>query len=67
MFMRCKYCKSNMMGQDNDRMGHNLYSKIYVCLNEECKAVYESWTDDQGRSLPDRNRWFNPKIRDFEK
>ena len=37
----CRYCDGRMMGQDNDRMGPNLYSRIHVCLNDECKAVYE--------------------------
>lgn len=65
--MRCRYCKSSMMGQDNDRMRYNLYSRIYVCINDECKAVYEEWTDHKGVALSDRNKWFNPEIGDFEK
>lgn len=65
--MYCRYCDSKMMGQDNDRMGYNCYSRIHVCLNEECKAVYENWTDNIGRPLTDKNRWFNPEIEDFEK
>ncbi|QDY32684.1 hypothetical protein [Clostridium sporogenes] len=65
--MRCRYCNSEMMPQDNDRMGYDTYSKIYICLNSKCKAVYEEWTTSKGASLVDRNRWFNPKIKDFEK
>lgn len=55
-----------MMGQDNDRMGQNLYSKLFVCLNDECEAVYEYYTDEKGRPLPGRHRWFNPHTGEFE-
>jgi len=63
---RCKYCKETMIGQDNDRMGINLYCKIYVCTNDKCAAVYEEWTDEKGRSISGRNRWFNPQTNEFE-
>lgn len=63
----CRYCKDIMYGQDNDYMGNGLYSKIYACSNNECKAVYEEWIAEKGRSVSERNRWFNPKTKEFEK
>lgn len=64
--MRCKYCKTQMMGQDNDRMPGG-YCKIYVCSNGKCKAVYEEWTDYKTTRTPEKDQWFNPKTNDFEK
>jgi hypothetical protein len=55
-----------MMGQDNDRMPDG-YSKIYVCTNDNCKAVYEEWSDFKMKRTPQKDRWFNPTTNDFEK
>ncbi|EJW14300.1 hypothetical protein PAV_15c00890 [Paenibacillus alvei DSM 29] len=62
----CKYCDTLMMGQDNDRMWNNQYCRIYVCTNDKCKAVYEEWTNGRGVSIPGKDRWFNPRTKEFE-
>lgn len=63
--MICKYCKEEMMGQDNDPFPGG-YSKLYVCLNNDCRAIFEEWTDKKHRRTPDKDRWFNPKTKEFE-
>jgi len=55
-----------MFSQDNDRMGYNLYSRIHVCCNNSCKAVYEEWTTEKGVPVRESNGWFNPKTAKFE-
>lgn len=65
--IKCRYCAGYVYGQDNDNMGGGLYSKIYVCHNDDCRAVYEEWTTSKGVSVPNRNRWFNPKTKEYEK
>lgn len=65
--VKCKYCGAALdIFQDNDRMPGGLYSKIYPCTNKDCGAVYEEWTTEQGKSVPEKNRWFNPKTNIYE-
>ncbi|AFC32152.1 hypothetical protein PM3016_5452 [Paenibacillus mucilaginosus 3016] len=59
--MRCLYCNELMNVQDNDYMGNREYSRLYVCLNDESRSIYEDWTDDKGRPIPRKNKWWNPK------
>ncbi|MGG3662082.1 hypothetical protein [Bacillus gobiensis] len=61
MFIKCVYCRSVMMPQDNDYMGNGQYCRIYVC---DCDAVYEDWTDDKGKHL--FGKWLNPETNDYE-
>lgn len=63
--MICKYCESRMATQGTDRIG-SAYSELFVCINEDCRGVYETWRTLNGQSLADKNRWFNPKTKEFE-
>ncbi|MEC1526072.1 hypothetical protein P9D43_29195 [Neobacillus niacini] len=60
--MLCKYCKSEMMGQDNDHMGNGRYSKYYGCT--KCEGVYEEWTDKKGKFM--FGKWWNPETKDYD-
>lgn len=65
--LKCKYCSSPLdKHQDNDRIANNLYSKIYPCINKSCGAVYEEWTTEKGIPIPEKNRWFNPKTKEWD-
>jgi hypothetical protein len=55
-----------MMQQDTDPLPGG-YSTLFVCINEECGAVYEKWYDKRNKRIPERDRWFNPVTQDFEK
>ncbi|KOO48846.1 hypothetical protein ABE042_07385 [Viridibacillus arvi] len=56
--MKCKYCKGSMTEQDNDRIG-NRYCKQHVCVNDECKAVFEEIRTIRGVRVPAEDRWLN--------
>jgi hypothetical protein len=62
----CRYCNSRMMQQDTDPLPGG-YSTLFVCINEECRAVYEKWYDKRHKRTPERDRWFNPVTKNFEK
>lgn len=64
--MFCKYCNSQMMSQGTDKVMYD-YIELHVCINSKCRAVYEEYRDLKGRSESSKNRWFNPKTKEFEK
>ncbi|MFE6167892.1 hypothetical protein ACFVP8_08410 [Viridibacillus arvi] len=56
--MKCKYCKGSMTEQDNERIG-NRYCKQHVCVNDECKVVFEEIRTIRGVRVPAEDRWLN--------
>lgn len=58
--MNCKYCGHEMQSQGNNRI-EGEYIEIFVCMNVECKSVYELFRNSKGTILNNKNKWFNPK------
>lgn len=62
--MLCRYCKALMQQQDNDPMPGGYSSMLFVC--SECDALFEEWTTSNGKRVPEKDSWYNPKTKDYE-
>lgn len=62
----CKYCNGRMMQQDTDPLPGG-YSTLFVCVEGNCKSVYEKWYDRSHIRTPEKDQWFNPTTKEFKK
>lgn len=59
MYVKCKYCGSDMSFNDSFREFGGNY-RLFICNNTKCRSVFEECADDKGKRLYDKDRWFQP-------
>ncbi|WP_203334346.1 hypothetical protein [Planococcus beigongshangi] len=59
--MECKYCQSHMKQEGTDPEPGG-FSTLYICENDECRAIFEEWynASDMANKMPERDNWFKP-------